>query len=72
MMDRSICPLCGKPNDCYMENEKDPSDCWCNNVTFPEGLLLLVPKESKRQACICRACVEKFGEKQETFLSELS
>lgn len=71
-MDRAICPLCGEPNDCYMENGKDPSSCWCKDVTFPEGLLLLVPEESKRQACICRSCVEKYGENGEAFLAERS
>lgn len=70
-MNRSICPLCGEPNDCYMENGKDPSICWCKGVTFPDELLLLVPEESIRQACICRSCVEKYGEKRETFVSEL-
>jgi len=55
-----------------MENGKDPNSCWCKDVIFPEGLLLLVPEESKRQACICRSCVEKYGESGETFQSELS
>jgi len=71
-MDRSICPLCGQPNDCYMENGKDPRNCWCKDVTFPEGLLLLVPEEARRQACICRSCAEKYREKGAAFLTEAS
>ncbi len=64
-MDRSICPLCGEPNDCFAENGKDPKNCWCLDVTFPEGLLLLVPEESSRQACICKSCVEKYVGKED-------
>ena len=59
-MDRSICPLCGMPNDCHMENGKDPANCWCKDTLFPEGLLLMVPEKKKRNACICRSCVEKY------------
>lgn len=59
-MDRSICPLCGMPNDCHMENGKDPSVCWCKDTHFPEELILMVPEQLKRNACICRNCVEKY------------
>jgi len=60
-LDKKICPLCGKPNDCHMENGKDPSTCWCNEVKMPEGIFELLPEGAQRKACICRSCVESFG-----------
>lgn len=66
MMDKSICPLCGKPNDCYMENSKDPKDCWCNDVIIPKGMFELVSAEALHKACICKACIQKFTESMES------
>jgi len=43
-----------------MENGKDPSVCWCKDIQFPEELILMVPEELKRNACICRSCVENY------------
>lgn len=56
-----ICPLCGEPNNCAMEQEKktglkqDP--CWCVSMEFPKELLATLPSDAK--ACICNACVER-------------
>jgi hypothetical protein len=65
-MNKSICPLCGKPNDCYMENSKDPKDCWCKDVIIPKGIFALVPDEALNKACICKACILKFKESNES------
>ena len=61
-VDKSICPLCGKPNDCLLakENPKDEEDCWCRFEYFSEDLLKLVPADKKGQACVCRECVQKY------------
>lgn len=62
-VDPSRCPLCGEPNRCAMEVERETGQkqppCWCTQVDFSEDLLARVPTEAKRQACICRACAEK-------------
>ena len=53
------CPLCGKPNQCAMEQEKatglqqDP--CWCVSMEFPKELLATLPSDAK--GCICNQCV---------------
>ncbi|WP_237466490.1 cysteine-rich CWC family protein [Vibrio stylophorae] len=57
----SLCPLCGRGNACGNLNPKN-GQCWCADpsVTFPSGLLVLVPPSLKGKACICRTCVEKY------------
>jgi hypothetical protein len=62
-VDASRCPLCGEPNRCAMELERETgqpqSPCWCTQVDFTADLLARVPAEAKRQACICQACARK-------------
>jgi len=53
-VDPSICPLCGRPNDCGMAAGK--SDCWCRYVTIPHEVLDRIPPEKSGKACVCRAC----------------
>lgn len=57
----AACPLCGGPNECQLCSAaayKGP--CWCMREEIPQELLACVPENSRKLACICRACVEKF------------
>lgn len=60
MMDPTLCPLCGQPNRCAMEVERDTGvkqpPCWCTQVDFGPQLLARVPATARRTACICAAC----------------
>jgi len=64
-IDSSRCPLCGKPNQCAMEVERETGvkqpPCWCTQVTFDAALLSSVPEEARGTACICAACAQKNG-----------
>lgn len=59
-MDPSLCPLCGQPNRCAMEVERDTGvkqpPCWCTQVDFSQELLGRVPPALRGTACICGAC----------------
>ncbi|HET8746582.1 MAG TPA: cysteine-rich CWC family protein [Ramlibacter sp.] len=56
----NLCPLCGQPNRCAMELERETGvrqpACWCTQVDFGAELLARVPPEAQRRACICPAC----------------
>ena len=56
----SLCPLCGQPNRCAMEVERETGTaqgpCWCTRVDFSTELLARVPQEAQRLSCICPAC----------------
>ncbi|MEJ8840423.1 cysteine-rich CWC family protein [Ramlibacter sp. AN1133] len=56
----TLCPLCGRPNRCAMELERETGvkqqACWCTQVAFGAELLARVPAEAQRRACICPAC----------------
>lgn len=56
----ALCPLCGQPNRCAMELERETGvkqgACWCTGVDFSRELLARVPPEAQRRACICPAC----------------
>ena len=60
--DPTHCPLCGKPNRCAMEVERETGvkqpPCWCTQVTFHAALLSSVPEEARGTACICAACAQ--------------
>ncbi|MBC5764082.1 cysteine-rich CWC family protein [Ramlibacter albus] len=62
-VDASLCPLCGEPNRCAMEVEKETGvkqpPCWCTQADFTADLLARVPVEKQRLACICAACAAK-------------
>ena len=34
-INRSICPICGKPNNCAYENGLSHGSCWCEKVKVP-------------------------------------
>ena len=56
----TLCPLCGGPNRCAMEVERETGvqqgPCWCTRVDFSAGLLARVPPQTQRKACICAVC----------------
>jgi hypothetical protein len=59
-VDPSRCPLCGQPNRCAMELEREhgvpQGPCWCTQVDFGAELLARVPPGARERACICAAC----------------
>ncbi|HVZ42236.1 MAG TPA: cysteine-rich CWC family protein [Ramlibacter sp.] len=61
-MNPDLCPLCGKPNRCAMEVEKQTGvkqpPCWCTKVDFSDDLVNAVPLAARGLACICAACQE--------------
>lgn len=59
-MKKSLCPLCGKENNCYIEKGLDPSRCWCITTKLPNELLERVPIEKKGKSCICKDCIIKY------------
>ncbi|TFZ01752.1 cysteine-rich CWC family protein [Ramlibacter humi] len=62
-IDATRCPLCGQPNRCANEIERETGQaqppCWCTQVDFSRELLESVPEHLQRQACICAACAAK-------------
>jgi hypothetical protein len=58
--DPSLCPLCGRTNQCAMEVERATGQaqppCWCTQVDFSAELLARVPAPAQRLSCICAAC----------------
>jgi hypothetical protein len=63
VIDPTRCPLCGQPNACANEIERETGalqpPCWCTQVDFSAELLSRVPAQAERKACICRACAAK-------------
>jgi hypothetical protein len=53
-LDPSICPLCGKPNDCAQADGR--TRCWCFEVQIPAEVLARVPAPLRGVACVCRCC----------------
>jgi hypothetical protein len=56
----AICPLCGQPNECAMAADPNASECWCEDLKFPQELLDQVPERALHKACICRNCYASF------------
>jgi hypothetical protein len=55
----TICPLCGKPNECSQAGCPGASaDCWCLSVVIPAEVLAKVPEDKVGKVCICRRCAE--------------
>ena len=58
--DPACCPLCGQPNRCAMELQRETGEaqppCWCTQVDFSADLLARVPREAQGRACLCPAC----------------
>ncbi len=59
-MNPEKCPLCGQPNRCAMELEKETGlaqpPCWCTTIAFDKTVLAQIPAASRGVACICAAC----------------
>lgn len=58
--DPAQCPLCGQPNRCAMELEKETGQkqppCWCTGVTFEPAVLAEIPPARRGLACVCLTC----------------
>ncbi|MBU2645005.1 cysteine-rich CWC family protein [bacterium] len=61
-IDPSLCPICGKPNQCGAENPayKINGQCWCVSEAIPRGIFSLVPEDKLNKACICRICLNEY------------
>jgi hypothetical protein len=59
----NLCPLCGQPNRCAMEIQRETGEpqppCWCTQVDFSAELLARVPPAQRRRACICASCAQE-------------
>lgn len=61
-VDRSLCVLCGAPNDCVMAKRAtgiaidDP--CWCVSEEFPKALSERATERDGGASCICLRCLE--------------
>jgi hypothetical protein len=62
-LDPTRCPLCGQPNRCAMEIERETGEaaapCWCTPAEFATDLLARVPPAARGRACICAACAAR-------------
>ncbi|MET3395544.1 hypothetical protein ABIC33_006220 [Variovorax sp. 1140] len=60
LIDATRCPLCGEPNRCAMEIERETGQaqppCWCMQVDFSNAPLTNLPEEMRGLACICLRC----------------
>jgi hypothetical protein len=61
-VDATLCPLCGRANQCAMELEKVSGQpqppCWCTTTRFDAALLARVPADRQKLACICHRCAQ--------------
>jgi hypothetical protein len=55
-IDPSLCPLCGRPNECAAL--RGESECWCKTVVVPQDVMDRVPMEARGVACVCRECAQ--------------
>ena len=62
LIDPTICPVCGQPNQCAMEIQKASGlaqqVCWCTHVDFSRELLARIPPELQGMSCICARCAQ--------------
>ena len=61
-VDPTRCPLCGEPNRCAMEVERETGVkqplCWCTQARFEATLLSRIPEHARGKACLCPACAQ--------------
>ena len=62
-VDKSICPICGNPNNCGYENGLTHEGCWCEKIKVPKELREQIPAEVRGKACICKKCIMEYKEK---------
>jgi hypothetical protein len=41
-INKKICPICGKDNNCGNEKGIEHGSCWCSNIEIPEKLFILL------------------------------
>ena len=60
VIDATRCPLCGAPNRCAMEIERETGQaqpaCWCMQFDFSNAPLTDLPASLRGVACICARC----------------
>jgi len=60
VVDATRCPLCGEPNRCAQEIERETGraqpPCWCMQVDFSDAPLAKLPASMRGLACICARC----------------
>ena len=61
-VNKSICPICGKPNNCGYEKGLSHGSCWCEKIEVPKGLREQIPESLRGKACICKECVMNYKE----------
>ncbi len=58
--DPTQCPLCGQPNRCAMELQKETGveqgPCWCTTAVFAADLLERIDPVVQGKACVCAKC----------------
>jgi Cysteine-rich CWC len=59
--DKSLCVVCGEPNECALEREGGAGDdaCWCVSEVFPRPLVAWLAEEKDQQRCLCRNCLAR-------------
>ena len=60
-IDRSLCVLCGEPNECALAGDGlgTGEPCWCVGESFPVTLCARATDQDGGSSCICRGCLEK-------------
>ncbi|MBC7480557.1 MAG: cysteine-rich CWC family protein [Rhizobacter sp.] len=62
LIDPSLCPVCGQPNQCAMEMQRatglEQKACWCTHVDFSRELLAKIRPELRGLSCICPRCAQ--------------
>ncbi|MBU3562773.1 cysteine-rich CWC family protein [Polynucleobacter sp. Tro8-14-1] len=54
----TICPACGKTNDCQLASDKK---CWCFDVPVDKFKLEQVLKDKSKDQCLCKNCLKKLS-----------
>ncbi|ATH12898.1 hypothetical protein CHL79_10990 [Delftia acidovorans] len=54
--DASLCPLCGRSNQCAILAGADPLNCWCMDTPVAPDALARIPEPLRNKACLCPAC----------------
>lgn len=57
----SICPLCGKGNQCAMSTGDKSVECWCMDAKIEAETLGKLPAQWQGKVCICQACASPEG-----------
>lgn len=60
-IDRSLCVICGEPNECALAGDDAGTGepCWCVDESFPVTLCVRATDQDGGDSCICRSCLEK-------------